>query len=285
VDISVIIPVFRGESTIRTLFEGIHKSLSSYCSFEVIFVNDSGPDNSWEVLKDLKKKYSGEVRIFRLDKNYGQHNATLFGISKAEGDLVVTMDEDLQHDPHCLVPLLNKQKERDYDVVYGRFLDPKHPVFRKIASTILQKSLKLLIPGLEYYSSYRIIKKETAAKITNIKNSYTFIDANIIKATSEIGFLVIDHRCNTTRKTSYNFSTLASHAVQIMLAYTRITTWLILCSFLLLSIVAAGFTRGKTDLWIIGSAVLLFIISIAADRYHKWEIKNNLSPVISIEDY
>jgi undecaprenyl-phosphate 4-deoxy-4-formamido-L-arabinose transferase len=248
-------------------------------------VNDHGPDKSWDVLKDLKKKYPSAVRIYKLGKNYGQHNATLFGISKANGDLIVTMDEDLQHDPHCLLSLIKKQKEQDYDVVYGRFLDPKHPFFRKIASKILQKSLKLLIPGLGYYSSYRIIKKEIAMKIAPMRNSYTFIDANIIKVTSEIGFLVIDHRCNTTRKTSYNFNTLASHAIQIILAYTRITSWLIFSALLLLGIAVTGLVGDKTRFWVVGIALLLSIFSFSSHLYHKWEVKNNLVPVISIEDY
>ncbi len=287
-DISVIIPVFRGENSLGTLFERIHENLVSKGSFEVLFIYDRGPDNSWEILKKLKSKYPEEIRIFKLKKNYGQHNAILYGISEAKGELLITMDEDLQHDPCYLGPLLEKQRECNYTVVYGRFQDPKHPLFRKIASGILQKFLKYFIPGLGYYSSYRIIKRETAQKIVNLKNSYTFIDANLIKVTSEIGYLDIDHRGNTVRKTTYNIARLISHALRIILAYTRITKWMFISSAILIVFAAilsgSGFADKKIQVGILMTGLIMLILGIGSDLYHRWEEKKNTLPVISVEN-
>ncbi len=287
IDISVIVPVYKGEKTIERLFEGINENLKSMGSFEVLFVYDCGTDSSWEILKKLQKYDPQKIRIFKLKKNYGQHNAILFGISKSEGNLIITMDEDLQHDPHYLASLLKKQREGNYSVVYGRFLDPKHPFFRKIASYILQQLLEILIPRLGYYSSFRVIKKDVAHKITSLKNSYTFIDACLISVTSNFGFLNIDHKENTTRKSTYNLLRLLSHAIQIILAYTRIVKWILIISFALL---ISSYISIKFDLigqgmqiCMILTGIFFLFLGISGTLFHRWEIKTNSLPAITVE--
>jgi polyisoprenyl-phosphate glycosyltransferase len=287
-DFSVIVPVYKGEKTIEKLFNGISENLKNFGSFEVLFVFDSGIDNSWEILKKLLKKYQGQIRIFKLKKNYGQHNAILYGISESKGNLIITMDEDLQHDPRHLVPLIEKQKEMGFDVVYGRFLDPKHPLYRKLASKILQRYLKIAIPGLGYYSSFRVLKKEVANKITLLRNSYTFIDASLIKVVPKIGYLDIDHRENTTRKSTYSFIKLASHAIQIALAYTKIARWILIASIITLILgllsIQTNFIGQNGLVWIIGTSLGLLLIGIFGVVIHNFEITSNTLPVISIEN-
>lgn len=285
-DISVVIPVFKGEKTLEKLFDGIYQKLQSFRSFEVLFVHDHGSEKSWDILKILKKRYPDMIRIFKLKKNYGQHNATLFGISEAQGDLIITMDEDLQHDPRYLVYLIEKQKEANLDVVYGRFLDPKHSLFRNIASKILQKLLKFLIPGLGYYSSFRIIKKDVAKKIICLRNSYTFIDASLLKIAHGIGFLEIDHRENTTRKSTYTIIKLASHAFQIILAYTGITKWIFIISIVLLfwgGVCELSKMTGHEMQILIITGLTLMLVGIIGVLIHRWEIASNLLPVEAIE--
>jgi polyisoprenyl-phosphate glycosyltransferase len=286
-DISVIVPVYNGEKTIDKLFEGINENLKSTGSFEVLFVYDCGSDNSWEVLKRLQGNNPLKVRIFKLKKNYGQHNAILFGISESVGDLIITMDEDLQHDPLYLSSLIEKQKEGDYSVVYGRFLDPKHPFFRKIASDILQKLLKILIPGLGYYSSFRLLKKNVAQQITLLKNSYTFIDASLINVTSDLGFLDIDHRENMIRKSTYNLFRLTSHVIQIILAYTGIIKWLLAISVTLLMIAyiskQINLIYPGIQLGIVVTGIGLLLAGLSGGLFLRWKAKTNSLPVIAIE--
>jgi undecaprenyl-phosphate 4-deoxy-4-formamido-L-arabinose transferase len=288
-DISVIVPVYNGEKTIEKLFEGINENLKSHVSFEVLFVFDCGSDNSWEILKKLQKNNPQKIRIFKLKKNYGQHNAILFGISESEGDYIITMDEDLQHDPYYLGPLLEKQRELNYSVVYARFLDPKHPFFRKLASGILQKLLKILIPGLGYYSSFRLIKKDAAQKITLLKSSYTFIDASLKTITSDFGFLDIDHRENTTRKSTYNLFRLVSHAIQIILAYSRIIKWLLIISvtLILFAWVSKQFdlTGSEMQMSLIITGIFFLLLGVSGELFYRWKIKTNSLPVIAIESY
>jgi glycosyltransferase involved in cell wall biosynthesis len=288
-DISVIVPVYNGEKTIKKLLQGIRENLKAYGSFEVLFVYDRGSDNSWGILIKLQKEDPQKVRIFKLNKNYGQHNAILFGLSRSEGELIITMDEDLQHDPNCLGPLIEKQREGNYNIVYGRYIDPKHPFFRKVASKFLQKLLKIMIPGLGYYSSFRLLKKDIALKITMMKNSYTFIDACLNSVTSDFGYLDIDHRENKTRRSTYNFFKLASHAIQIILAYTSITKWIFTISIVLIIFACVSnlfdltVTRIQIDLFITGLVFLL--AGISGEVYHKRKGISNSRPVIANESY
>lgn len=287
-EVSVVVPVYEGEKTLEKLFEGIQANLKSFGSFEVLFVFDCGSDKSWEILKELKRKYPCEIRIFKLKKNYGQHNATLLGISKSAGELIVTMDEDLQHDPKYLRSLISKQKEGNFDVVYGRFLITKHSILRKIVSSILRKALKLLIPGMGYYSSYRVLKRETAQRIINLRNSYTFIDASLINVTSAFGFLNIEHQENTDRKSTYNVLKLLSHAFRLVLAYSKITRWILIISIAWLlfggiSIVSELTSKG-IQVWLITLGILLFFTGLYGEFIHRREVRNNSIPVIAVEN-
>ena len=96
---SIVIPVYRGEPTLDLLVGRLAKVLPTLAdSYEVILVNDGSPDNSWTVIERLANMYVW-VRGITLLRNYGQENATLCGIRAARYDIIVTMDDDLQHDP------------------------------------------------------------------------------------------------------------------------------------------------------------------------------------------
>ena len=98
-NLSVVVPVYRGEKLVEPLVERLSKSLPTFAKkYEVILVNDGSPDGSWDVVERLAKKYKW-VRGIRLMRNYGQHNATLCGVRLAQYDVIVTMDQDLQHLP------------------------------------------------------------------------------------------------------------------------------------------------------------------------------------------
>jgi glycosyltransferase involved in cell wall biosynthesis len=288
IEVSVIVPVYNGEKTIERLFAGINKHLESFKSFEVLLVYDQGTDKSWEILKSLREKYPDKIRIFKLKKNYGQHNAILFGISESKGDLIITMDEDLQHDPGYLRPLIDKQKEQNYSIVYGRFKDSKYTFFRKIASKILRILLKILIPSLGDYSSFRLLKKEVAKKITVLKNSYTFIDASLLTAVSDFGYLDIDHREYSKRESTYNLLKLASHAIQIILAYSGIIKWILIISIslIILACLSKLFNLAGFEMQIVMfiAGIFLLLTGISGELFHKWKVKTNPLPIIAVED-
>jgi undecaprenyl-phosphate 4-deoxy-4-formamido-L-arabinose transferase len=104
--------------------------------YELILVCDSSPDNSWNVIKRLKIRFP-KIKGILLRNNSGQHNAVLAGVAEAKNSLVVTMDDDLQHDPRD-VPKLLEALAPETDLVYGAFRNRNHSVCKKrwVASSI-----------------------------------------------------------------------------------------------------------------------------------------------------
>ena len=116
--ISVVIPVYKADDCLEELYRRLSSVLLSISGdYEIIFVEDCGGDNSWEVMQTLRKT-DGRVKIIRLTKNFGQHNALMCGLSLATGQYVVTMDDDLQNPPEEIEKLINAILGSDYDVQY-----------------------------------------------------------------------------------------------------------------------------------------------------------------------
>ncbi len=115
--ISIIIPVFNEEETLTKLYEEITNTLKKTIQYEIIFVNDGSTDESLAVLKKISSQ-DDRIKIVSLLSNYGQSNATAAGIEYSEGDVIVTMDSDLQHDPEDILSLIEPLKN-GYHVVCG----------------------------------------------------------------------------------------------------------------------------------------------------------------------
>ena len=109
---SVIIPVYRSEAILPELVRRLEPVLVAIADdFELVLVNDCSPDRSRDVICDLARQYS-RIRPINLMRNYGQHNALLCGIRAARYDVIVTMDDDLQHPPEEIPKLLESASGR-----------------------------------------------------------------------------------------------------------------------------------------------------------------------------
>ena len=129
--LSIVIPVYNSQDSLPLLIKDLSSVLKDICSdYEIILVNDGSKDQSWKVIEDLSAFYP-QIRAFDLMRNYGQHNALLCGIRESRGDIIVTMDDDLQHSPGSISQLLSKLDE-GYDVVYGVPEMEKHNFWRTL---------------------------------------------------------------------------------------------------------------------------------------------------------
>lgn len=118
-DISVVIPLYNEADSLVELFTWIKRVLKEKgFSFEVLFVNDGSTDNSWEIIESLAKEHE-EVRAIRFQRNYGKSPALYCGFERAKGNVVVTMDADLQDSPEEIPELYRMIKEDGYDLVSG----------------------------------------------------------------------------------------------------------------------------------------------------------------------
>lgn len=222
-NISIIIPVYNGEKTIEELSRQIISCLDSHVDlFEIIFVSDCGPDNSWKVIENLVRHNNSIIKGIRLTRNYGQHNAILAGIEHAKGNFILTMDEDLQHSPQDILLLINKQKENDADVIYGKYSELKHSSFRNITSVMMKKLLHISLPDLiPQYSAFRLMKAEIAHEITKMNNSYTFLDGYISWITNDVDFVLVSHNERQEGESSYTTKKLIEHSINIFVTFSN----------------------------------------------------------------
>jgi len=293
---SVIIPVYNGELTIEELAKQLIAFFQSEkFDFEIIFVCDCGKDKSWEIIKKLKNK-NENIKGIRLSRNFGQHNAIICGIKHAQGDFVITMDEDLQHSPSDIIKLINKQKDNDFDVVYGKYNEKQHAVHRNITSSILKRLLSFSIPDLHQdYSSFRLIKYSVVIKTIELNNSYTFLDGYLTWITTNVGSIEITHYERFAGESSYNLKKLSKHALNIFITFSavpiRFLTIMSFFIFVVFSIYASYLIIRKilfNDLFTgyastmillgMGFALILFGLGIIGEYLHRINLKTTKKP-------
>jgi len=142
--LSVVIPVYNEEKNLEILHKKIVEVMSA-CGYkyEIIFADDGSTDRSYEILEELRKK-DKNVKIVSFYKNFGQTAAMDAGIKLAKGEIIVTLDSDLQNDPRDIPRLVEKIKE-GYDVVSGWRWKRKDPFFKKIVSRLANLIRRSLI--------------------------------------------------------------------------------------------------------------------------------------------
>jgi glycosyltransferase involved in cell wall biosynthesis len=118
-DISVVIPLLNEEESLRELYDWIKRVMTENdFSYEIIFVDDGSTDRSWDVIRDIKKE-DNNVKAIRFRRNYGKSPALHCAFKRAEGDVIITMDADLQDSPDEIPELYKKIKEEGFDLVSG----------------------------------------------------------------------------------------------------------------------------------------------------------------------
>jgi len=229
-NLSVVVPVYRGESLIEPLVERLRKSLPAVAKkYEVILVNDGSPDNSWEVIERLAEKYPGWVRGIRLMRNYGQHNATLCGARLACYEVTVTMDQDLQHLPED-IPLLLAELEKGYDVVYGAPKVLPQGLIRNLLTANIKRILAdtMGVPSVKNMSAFRAFRTHLRSAFENFQSPTMIIDVLLSWGTSRFTSVPVDiARAQTS---NYNFGALIRAALLILTGYStkplRLASWI-----------------------------------------------------------
>ncbi len=144
--LSIVIPLYNEEESLPELFAWIKKVLTGHYTFEVIFVDDGSKDKSWSVIENLKQKHS-EVRGLKFQRNYGKSAALQKGFELCEGDVVVTMDADLQDSPEEIPELYKMITESDFDLVSG-WKKKRHDPLSKTIPTKLYNWAARRITGI-----------------------------------------------------------------------------------------------------------------------------------------
>ena len=153
-DISIVIPLYNEDESLPELYSWIERVMNkNNYSFEVIFINDGSTDRSWQVIQELQAQSPKNVKGIKFRRNYGKSPALYCGFKEAQGDVVITMDADLQDSPDEIPELFRMIKEDGYDLVSGY----KQKRYDPISKTIPTK-----------------LFNATARKISGIKNLHDF---------------------------------------------------------------------------------------------------------------
>jgi undecaprenyl-phosphate 4-deoxy-4-formamido-L-arabinose transferase len=221
--LSIVVPVYNAENSLIPLVERLQPILrAAAASFEVILVDDGSRDGSWRVIEDLHARYDW-VRGMRMMRNYGQHNATLCGIRDARGEVVVTMDDDLQHPPEQIPVLLAKLAE-GYDVVYGSPVAERHGLWRDLASRITKLALQSVLGArtARQVSGFRVLRTHLRDAFADFRGSFVSIDVLLTWATTKFTACRIPHEYRKIGRSNYTFFKLVIHALNMLTGFSTL---------------------------------------------------------------
>ena len=220
-NISVVVPVFNGESSLRELVSRLQSVLHAVSEkYEVILVNDGSEDGSWEMITQLTAEYDWTCGI-DLMRNYGQHNALLCGIRAAKHEIVVTLDDDLQHPPEEIPKLVQKLAE-GYDVVYGIPEKRQHDLWRNLAALVTQWTLQSALGSKapHGFSAFRALRTQTRDAFRHYHSPFVSIDVLLAWASTRFASIKVRHDTRQFGASTYTFRKLVSYALVIMTGFS-----------------------------------------------------------------
>jgi glycosyltransferase involved in cell wall biosynthesis len=219
--LSVVIPVYNSEASLTPLVEALAETLPSLGPrFEVILVNDASRDNSWAVVRQLAQRYAW-VQGLDLMRNFGQHNALLCGIRAARYDVIVTMDDDLQHPPAEIGKLLALLGD-GYDVVYGAPLKLPHSPVRNWLSKHIKRGVARAtgLPHIADASAFRVFRAELRQAFADYRSPNLMLDALLGWGTSRFGVVRVNLQPRTLGRSNYNFMKLFNQTMLLVVGFT-----------------------------------------------------------------
>lgn len=288
--ISVVVPVYGCKNCLEELVQRVSRSLKTENrQFEIILVDDSGPDDAWPRITELATLYP-QVRGLRLSRNFGQHAAISAGLSYVSGDIIVVMDCDLQDVPEEIPGLLAAMEQENAEIVLGQRIDRQDGWFKRLGSRLFYKSLGWLT-DTQYdhttanFGAYSRQVIETVNRMQEIDRFFPLL----VRWTGFKTLRVeVSHDQRSEGKSSYSFRTLLRLAIRVALSFSDKPLRLVMNGALLLAIISvgiagfsihqyligdirvAGFTSIVASIWLIGSGIMfcLGILGLYLGRLH-----------------
>lgn len=210
--VSFVIPCYRSEKTLPGVIEEIKDTMAvlSKYSYEIILINDSSPDNTWNTIEELSAKNENITGI-NLAKNFGQHAALMAGMRESTGDYVICLDDDGQT-PADEVGKLLDALEDNHDAVYGRYGNKKHSAFRNMGSKVNELMTRVMLgkPKELFISSYFGVKRFVVDDMIRYQNSYPYVIGLVLRTTKNIVNVDVTHREREEGRSGYTLKKLLS---------------------------------------------------------------------------
>jgi glycosyltransferase involved in cell wall biosynthesis len=206
-DISLVIPLFNEEESLPELYAWIENvMLENGFSYEVIFVDDGSNDNSWQVIAKLKQSHPEEIKAIRFRKNYGKSPALQYGFQKAQGEVVITMDADLQDSPDEIPELYRMITGENYQLVSG-WKKKRYDPLSKTLPTKLFNATARFFSGIKLHDfncGLKAYKKQVVKDIEVYNDMHRWIPYLAKNAGyTRIGEKIVQHRARKYGRTKF----------------------------------------------------------------------------------
>jgi polyisoprenyl-phosphate glycosyltransferase len=233
VELAVVIPVYGCAECLEALYERLTETLRELgVSYEIVFVDDRSPDDSWGLLAELARR-DNTVRAIRLSRNFGQQAAITAGLTESAGRWTVVMDCDLQ-DPPELIPRLYEEALRGRDVVFARRQSRSHSVFRLLAARLYFAFLRAFLkaPIDSGYGAFSILSSKARSAFLTIPDA----DRHYVPILLWIGFeqssVEFEHGPRYAGKSAYSLGSLIRLAVSgVFFQTASLLRWIVYLGF------------------------------------------------------
>lgn len=227
--ISVVIPVYRSEDSLTVLVPELVEQLESFDrEFEVVLVDDCSPDGSWDVLKELKHTYPDRLKIAKLLKNSGQHNAILCGFSLVSGEIVVTMDDDLQNPPSEVKKLVDSI-DRGFDLAIAAYDSKKHSGVRNAAGGFIDALQRRMfgLPRDFQLTSFRAMRRIISDNVVKMGGVFPYITSMLLSHTTKYVNVEVAHEPRRFGSSGYNIKRSLLLAANLAFSYSAYPVYLV----------------------------------------------------------
>jgi undecaprenyl-phosphate 4-deoxy-4-formamido-L-arabinose transferase len=219
--LTVVIAVYNAEASLPELCRRLSEVLPRVATqHDIILVNDGSRDRSWEVISELSSRLP-TVHGLSLMRNYGQHNALLCGIRAAKYDVIVTLDDDLQHPPEE-IPRLLACLDEGFDVVYGAPEKEQNGLMRALASRITRLALRAAVGAdvAKNVSAFRIFRTQLREAFASYQSPFVSIDVLLTWATTRFGAIRVRFQQRHSGSSNYTFTKLVRFALDMMTGFS-----------------------------------------------------------------
>ncbi len=302
--VSIVVPVFRSETILPHLVEQVEGAMQRpdvAGRFELILVNDASPDNSWNVIRELSSRFPF-VRGVCLMRNFGQHNATMAGLHQARGDVVVIMDDDMQHPPQTILDLVDAVRG-GFDVCYTTYVDRQHAAWKKLGSWLNDRVASFLLkkPRGLYLSSFKALHRHVVREIVRYDGPYAYIDGLILDVTRRITSVPIPHQKRLEGEGNYNLRRSLSLWLKMATSFSviplRVASFIgavlaVVAAFALIAVIVdklrhpetpAGWASVMTIVLFLGGLQLLFL-GVIGEYLGRAYLKLNRKPQFAVRE-
>ncbi|MHB8084694.1 MAG: glycosyltransferase family 2 protein [Dehalococcoidia bacterium] len=218
---SVIVPVFNESDNINPLYNRLAGTMRAMGgTYEIIFVDDGSRDGSFQLMKRLNSE-NANVKVVRFTRNFGQQAAIFAGLCQAGGQVVITIDADLQNPPEEIPRLIQKLDE-GYEVALGVFKRPGEPIYRRAGSAFAKWVLAKTMPSIPTnLSGFRALKCEVVEQLKAVKEKNNFIDGMLCWMGFEVGVVEVIRNKRLAGKSKYNLFKLINLWFDMVVSFTN----------------------------------------------------------------